>query len=83
VRNHAVKRPLRKLNHTRGDNIRMDLRDICYAWVGWIHLGSNRDQGQNLVNMITYISDSIKWWESVEWLSNYWILKMASAVSSN
>jgi hypothetical protein len=27
------------------------------------------------MDMVMNLSDSVKWWESLEWLSNYWLLK--------
>jgi hypothetical protein len=28
-----------------------------------------------LVDMVMNLLDSAKWWESLEWLGNYWLLK--------
>jgi hypothetical protein len=38
------KRPLGRPRHTWEDNIKMDLREIGWAAVDWIHLAQNRDQ---------------------------------------
>jgi hypothetical protein len=51
VRNHGVKKPLRNLNPTQGDNIIMDFRDIRYTCVDWFQLDSDRDQWRALVNI--------------------------------
>jgi len=34
------------------DNIRMDVREIGWGGVEWIHLSQDRDQWQNLVNTV-------------------------------
>jgi hypothetical protein len=34
------------------DNIKMDLRDIRWGGVDWIHLAQDRDQWRALVNMV-------------------------------
>jgi hypothetical protein len=41
------KRPLR-----REDNIKMDLREIGWGGVDWIHLAQDRDQWRALVNTV-------------------------------
>jgi hypothetical protein len=38
------KRPLGRHRCRREDNIRMDLREIGWEGVDWIHLGQDRDQ---------------------------------------
>jgi len=35
-----------------GDNIRMDLWEIGWKGVDWIHLAQDRDQWQDLANMV-------------------------------
>jgi hypothetical protein len=37
-------------------NIRMDLREIGWEGVDWIHLAQDRDQCQFLVNTVTWVS---------------------------
>jgi hypothetical protein len=39
-----VKRPHARPRHRWEDNIKMDLRDIVWDGVDWIHLAQNRDQ---------------------------------------
>jgi hypothetical protein len=46
IRPHG--RPRRKLE----DNIRMDLREIGYEGVDWMHLDQNRDQWRAFVNTV-------------------------------
>jgi hypothetical protein len=44
------KRPVRRLRHRREDNIKMDLREIGFGCVDWIHLAQDRDWWRALVN---------------------------------
>jgi hypothetical protein len=46
------KRPLGKPRRRREDNIKMDLREIGFGDVDWIHLAQDRDMWQALVNMV-------------------------------
>jgi hypothetical protein len=47
------KRPLRRpRKHGTEDNIRVDLREIGWEDVDWIHMAQDRDQLQALVNMV-------------------------------
>jgi hypothetical protein len=46
------KRPLEKLRHRREDGIKMDLREIGWGGVEWIHLGQNRDCWRAVVNAV-------------------------------
>jgi hypothetical protein len=39
-----VKRPCRRPRHRWEGNIKMDLRDIGWEGVDWIHLAQDRDQ---------------------------------------
>jgi hypothetical protein len=36
--------PFRKHRHRGEDNIRMDVREIVWEGVPWMHLANNRDQ---------------------------------------
>jgi hypothetical protein len=47
------KRPLRRPRHTWEGNIRMDLSEIGWEGVDWIHLAQDRDQWQAVVNTVT------------------------------
>jgi hypothetical protein len=51
VRKHERKRLLRILRY-RWKDIRMDLREIGWEDVDWIHLAQGRDQCQVLVNIV-------------------------------
>jgi hypothetical protein len=46
------KRPLGKLRCSWEDNIRMDLREIMWKAVDWMHLVQDRDQWWALVNTV-------------------------------
>jgi hypothetical protein len=46
------KRPLGRSRHRWEDNIRMDLREIRWEGVDWIHLAQDRDWWWALVNMV-------------------------------
>jgi hypothetical protein len=40
------------LRHKWKDTIRMDLREIVWETVGWIHVAQDSDQQQAFVNMV-------------------------------
>jgi hypothetical protein len=46
------KRPHGRPRHRWKDNIRIDLTEIGWEGVGWIHLAQYRDQWWALVNMV-------------------------------
>jgi hypothetical protein len=46
------KRLIQRLRCRWEDNIKIDLREIGWDDMNWIHLAQNRDQWQTLVNMI-------------------------------
>jgi hypothetical protein len=46
------KRPLGRPRHRLVDNIKMDLREVGWDGVDWIHLAQNRDQWRALVNTV-------------------------------
>jgi hypothetical protein len=46
------RRPLGRPRHGWEDNIKMDLREIGFGDVDWIHLAQDRDRWQALVNTI-------------------------------
>jgi hypothetical protein len=46
------KRPLGRLKHELLNNIRLDLREIEWKSVNWIHLAQDRDQWRALVNTV-------------------------------
>jgi hypothetical protein len=46
------KRPLIRTKHRWEDNIRMDLREIGWEGMDWMHLAHDRDQWWVHVNMV-------------------------------
>jgi hypothetical protein len=46
------KRPVGRLRRRWKDNIRMNLREIGWEGVDWIHLAQDRDQWRSLVNTV-------------------------------
>jgi hypothetical protein len=46
------KRPLRRPKHRWEENIRMDLREVGWEIVDWIHLAQDRDQWLAVVNTV-------------------------------
>jgi hypothetical protein len=46
------KRQLRRPRHRCVDNIKMDLREIGWGGMDWIDLSQDKNQLQNLVNMV-------------------------------
>jgi hypothetical protein len=52
VRKPEGKRPLERPRHRWEDGIKMDLREIGWGGVEWIHLAQDRDLWQVLVNAV-------------------------------
>jgi hypothetical protein len=50
--NREGRRPLGRPRCRWEDNIKMDLREIGFGDVDWIHLAQDRDRWQALVNMV-------------------------------
>jgi hypothetical protein len=46
------RRPLGRPKHKWEDNIKMDLREIGFGDVDWIHLAQDRNRWRALVNMV-------------------------------
>jgi hypothetical protein len=46
------KRPLGRPWHKWEDNIKVDLKEICWEGVDWIHLAEDRDQLCAFVNTV-------------------------------
>jgi hypothetical protein len=46
------KRPLRRPRHRWMDNIRLDLREMDWEVMDWIHLAQDRNQWQALMNVV-------------------------------
>jgi hypothetical protein len=55
VRKPEMKRLLGRPRHRWEVNIRMDIKEIVWEVVDWIHLAKDRDQWQSLVNMVMNI----------------------------
>jgi ribosome biogenesis protein Nip4 len=52
LENPEGERPLGRLKRRWEDNIRMDLREIGWEDVDWIHLVQDRDQWRVVVNTV-------------------------------
>jgi hypothetical protein len=52
VRRPEGRRPLGRPRHRWEDNINMDLREIGFGDVDWIHLAQDRDRWRALVNTV-------------------------------
>jgi hypothetical protein len=46
------RRPLGRLRHRWEDSIKMDLREIGFGDVDWIHLAGDRDRWRAVVNAV-------------------------------
>jgi ribosome biogenesis protein Nip4 len=46
------RKPLGRLRHRWEDNIEMELREIGFGVVDWIHLAQDRDRWRSLVNTV-------------------------------
>jgi len=57
VRKSEGKRPLGRPRHRWKDNIIMDLREIGWECVNWMHLAEDREQ----------------WWALVNTVMNFWV----------
>jgi hypothetical protein len=55
------KRPVGKLRHRWEDGIKIDLREIGWEGVEWIHLIQGRDQLQALVNTVMNLQVLASW----------------------
>jgi hypothetical protein len=49
------KRPFGRPRYRWEDNIRMDLREIVWKGVNWMHLAQDRDQWRPVVNTVMNI----------------------------
>jgi len=47
-----VKKPLGRPRSRWEDNIKMDLEEVGWEGVDWIHLAQDRDQWRDLVNTV-------------------------------
>jgi hypothetical protein len=69
------KGPLGRPRHRWVENIKMDLREIGWNGVDWIHLA----QVEGSFEHGNELSGSIKFWEFPEWLHNGQLLKKGTA----
>jgi hypothetical protein len=60
VRKPEGKRPLGRPMCRWEDNIRMDLREIQWEFVDWIHMDQDRDQWRALVNTVMNLQVPLK-----------------------
>jgi hypothetical protein len=61
------------------DNIKIDLREIGWNGIDWIDLAQDRETEEGSCEHGNEPSGSIKWWELLELLYNWWLLKKGSA----
>jgi hypothetical protein len=73
-------RPLGRLKRRWMDNINMDLGEIGWDGMDWIHLAQDRDQWRALVNTVNELSGSIQCLKFLEYLHNWRLLKKGSAL---
>jgi hypothetical protein len=55
------KGPLRKLRYTWEEGIKIDLREVGWEGVEWIHLTQDRDQWQALVTTVMNLQILVPW----------------------
>jgi hypothetical protein len=61
------------------DNVKMDLREMEWDGVDWIHLDQDRDQCRDLVITAMNLWVPLKCWEILELLHNWQLLTKDSA----
>jgi hypothetical protein len=54
------KRPFRRSRQRRDDDIRMDLREVGWEGVDWMHLAQNRDQWWAVVDTVMKLRVPLK-----------------------
>jgi hypothetical protein len=54
------KRPLGKTRRRWEDNIKMDIKEIGWEYVDWIHLAQDRDRWRALVNTVMNLRVPLK-----------------------
>jgi hypothetical protein len=72
------KRPLGRPRRRLVDKVKMDLREISLSGVDWIDLAQDRAV-EGFCEHGNEPSDSIKFWEVLEYLHNWRLLKRGSA----
>jgi hypothetical protein len=76
VRKPEGKRPLGRPRHRWMDNIKKHLLEIGWGGVDWITLAQHRDKSSCECGYEP--SSTIKCWETIKWLHNWWPLKQFS-----
>jgi hypothetical protein len=71
------KRPLGRPRHRWNDN--MTLKEIEWSGMDWFHLAQNREQVAVSCEHSNKLLNSIKCWETLEWLNDWRLLKKGSA----
>jgi hypothetical protein len=69
------KRQLGRPGRRRVDNIRMDLGEVRWGWCGLNWSGSGYEQMESSCECGNEPSGSMKCWETIEWLHNWWLLE--------
>jgi hypothetical protein len=64
------------------DNIKIDLKEIGWGGVDWIDPAQGKEQWRVLVNTGSARLRSVKYWDILEWLSSWCLLKKYSAAGS-
>jgi hypothetical protein len=72
VRKPERKRPLESSRHRSLNNIEMDRGEKEWVCVDWIGLAQDMNSSCKCGN---YSYGSIKYWETIEWLHNWWFLE--------
>jgi hypothetical protein len=54
------KRPLERLRHIWEDNLKINLREMGWCGVNWIHLAQDRYQWRALMNKVIKCSETLK-----------------------
>jgi hypothetical protein len=73
------RRPLGRPRRRWVDNVKIDLGEVGWDFVDWVDLAQDRDQWRGSCEHGNEPSGSIKFWEVIELLHNWWLLKKASA----
>jgi hypothetical protein len=73
------KRALGRRSRSWVENIKIDLREIGWEGMDWIHLAQDRDQWRALVNTEMNVRVPLKCWEVLEWRQNWQLLNKGSS----
>jgi hypothetical protein len=53
----------------------MDLGEVGWGDVDWIGLAKDRNRWRAIVNAVMNFGGSMKCWETIEWIHNWWPLE--------